>query len=258
MGLLGISTGLAVGLLGAGILGLASKKVRSIYGATGVLTGKAVSIGALALGILSGGVGATGELLKGKSANISGNSIQPTEMSGSIECAYIGGTAMDNTTIKADSNDFSQAILKIDSANWNASAGSEVNMTFECDYLGDATNAHDVVIYGHGELFSSEINSYDVNKYPLLDVLTSQSRYFAPEKEQIVYLTNGDYATTSDSQERLKVRVGGESYPTSFKVSVLGELSETSIGQMEDDSHKLIQLTTEDGNVVGSVEVIKN
>lgn len=251
MGLIVYGGLLAAILLAIGVLSLISPKVRTFLQVIPLFKPQITGIILIALGLIFGGVAGMSGMFA--AASIGGNADLDVEFNEvGLDCVYLSGTPVANTTYKRSSTEFSAVTLKVKA---NSTTGSEINMTFECDIENSNIDTErEVTILVKGDIFQSEVNAFDTNEYNILDTTTDKSRYFSPEKEQVIYLATGTEATASDSVERLKLSFAKGSSTATF--SILGDLSQIALAQLEEDTQRNVVLTS-DGSTIAQVNVIK-
>lgn len=242
---------LAVTFLVLGIAGLVfrSRFAMMIAKINPLFNAKTTLVALGIIGILAGGLPLLTGFFGGIMGNVDVASITGTEQAGVVassimlsDCFYASGTGLTgNTTIRADPNSNKIVFLDVDGTEYitySAIAGNNVNVTFTCVRTGDVEEAGDVQIVVKGDEFKAETSTTDSSTYNIVETSSSPSSIWAGKYKQTLYVGDGAYGKTTDSQEYGYLSfAAGERQLT---LGVLGEVDATSLTKLNNYTQKSV------------------
>lgn len=160
------------------------------------------------------------------------------------DCFYASGTGLTgNTTIRADPNSQKVVFLDVDGTEYitySATAGNNLNVTFTCIRTGDTDKAGAVQIVVKGDEFRAETSTTDSSIYNIVETSSTPSSIWAGKYRQTLYVGDGAYAKTSDTQEYGYLTFAeGEKQLT---LGVFGEVDATSLTKLNNYTMKSVNV----------------
>lgn len=128
-----------------------------------------------------------------------------------VSCLYSASDTVNETaiTLRASTQDSTDLYVTIDNSSLHAADGDLavstddiINITYDCDRLGDIGEDASVEIVVKGDTFRSELSTTDVGIYNIIETSTIPSPVFDDRYTQTVRVNDGAVATSSSPKER--------------------------------------------------------